>query len=827
MKINNKGFTFVEILAVIVIIGLLTGISIAAFSRYKENAIKSDYEALARSSYNAMEEYMMSHPYDDTVSLETLENENLLSNRKDPGSKEDCTGTVEVKKNAGTNGKIDDGTYKVHLCCVSIKKTYTYPGGTEKDLTDRSKCNYVPEEPVVPPTPGTKYTLHYNDNGGSGCSSKSITKNAGEAWGSLCTPTKSGNTFKGWKRGSETITSSSIANGNITVTAQWNSTTTTKVTLKYNDNGGSGCSNKSITRNKNEVWGTLCTPKRSGHTFNGWTDSKGKKYTSSTKAIENVTVKANWLNNTTPTYTVTLNNNGATKAGTGSVKVQVGNTKLPAITVPKKEVTITYTNKVGATVSGGDKSKAYTLNGWYTAKTGGSKVANNASTPVLQKKVSGYTDSNGKWTKKGDSTLYAQWASVTIKLPTITKTGNTCKWTTVDGGKTVERASGGSWTFTSANSRTFTAVCTVNSYTCAAGKYLPKNKTSCSNCTSGNYCKGGTFKFNPSTDQGLSKCPNCYPSSSAGSSKINQCFADVKNNQYVNKVNGCPTNCPSHYHSQGQQVYYGKTNTCTIDQFTLKYNDDGGTGCSGKTITRNYNTAWGELCKPTRAGYEFKDWYTQKNEDGKHITKTSKATQSITVYANWYRTSTKARIYYLKYRNGDSKCTKNNGYFDGSTEEGHPWRRYDYRAFQCYCEVNSKNKYTGVQTKEPSERNKHNGNVPRTMIVTYNNNAKGEKSCSWASGYYPNQNVSSVCFGNEFNYGSNDFAEYHGYIWYKNDTNKNGKFHGLEKAGGWYHNQGNYDDRYRPSGTANPNNKSQQKAACEHSCRLVDSLNKL
>ena len=105
MKINNKGFTFIEILAVIVIIGLLTGISIAAFSRYKDNAIKGDYEALARSSYNAMEEYMMSHPYDNTVSLETLENENLLSNRKDPGSKEDCTGTVEVKKMLVLMGK--------------------------------------------------------------------------------------------------------------------------------------------------------------------------------------------------------------------------------------------------------------------------------------------------------------------------------------------------------------------------------------------------------------------------------------------------------------------------------------------------------------------------------------------------------------------------------------------------------------------------------------------------------------------------------------------------------------------------------------------------
>ena len=234
MKINNKGFTFVEILAVIILIGIITGISIAAFSKYKENAIKGDYEALARSSYNAMEEYMMSHPYDDSVSLETLENENLLSNRKDPGSKEDCTGSVEVSKNSGSNGKLDDGTYKVHLCCVSIQKTYTYPGGKSTDLTDSSKCEYVPEEepeePIIPPTPGTKYTLKYNDNSGSGCSNKSITKNAGEAWGSLCTPTRSGYTFNGWYDGSTKYTSTTKATKNVTVKANWTSNTAPKYT---------------------------------------------------------------------------------------------------------------------------------------------------------------------------------------------------------------------------------------------------------------------------------------------------------------------------------------------------------------------------------------------------------------------------------------------------------------------------------------------------------------------------------------------------------------------------------------------------------------------
>ena len=99
MKLNNKGFTFVEILAVIVIIGLLTGLAIVGVSKYKEQAKNKDYEALAKSSYNAMEEYIMAHPYETKASLETLEKLHLLSNRKDPGSKEnDCTGTVKTEK---------------------------------------------------------------------------------------------------------------------------------------------------------------------------------------------------------------------------------------------------------------------------------------------------------------------------------------------------------------------------------------------------------------------------------------------------------------------------------------------------------------------------------------------------------------------------------------------------------------------------------------------------------------------------------------------------------------------------------------------------------
>ncbi len=70
--------------------------------------------------------------------------------------------------------------------------------------------------------------------------------------------------------------------------------TTTKYTLTYNDNGGLGCSNKSITKKANEAWGILCVPTRSGFVFAGWKDSSGNDITSSTKATKNVTAIAQW-----------------------------------------------------------------------------------------------------------------------------------------------------------------------------------------------------------------------------------------------------------------------------------------------------------------------------------------------------------------------------------------------------------------------------------------------------------------------------------------------------------------------------------------------------
>ncbi len=68
-----------------------------------------------------------------------------------------------------------------------------------------------------------EFTLTYDSEGGSTCNS--ITKSYNEAWGTLCSPTKTGYTFLGWNTKADgtgtTITSSSKATADITVHARW------------------------------------------------------------------------------------------------------------------------------------------------------------------------------------------------------------------------------------------------------------------------------------------------------------------------------------------------------------------------------------------------------------------------------------------------------------------------------------------------------------------------------------------------------------------------------------------------------------------------------
>jgi len=115
---------------------------------------------------------------------------------------------------------------------LSIQIVFYHPSfGNEYGISIMAPVNYVPDINL----PLNSYTLLYDDNGGSGCSDKSILKMEDDYWGPLCTPTRDGYHFEGWKNGDTIVTSSSKATENITVKATWRKNV---VKIKFNGNGG-------------------------------------------------------------------------------------------------------------------------------------------------------------------------------------------------------------------------------------------------------------------------------------------------------------------------------------------------------------------------------------------------------------------------------------------------------------------------------------------------------------------------------------------------------------------------------------------------------------
>lgn len=145
--------------------------------------------------------------------------------------------------------------------------------------------------------------------------------------------------------------------------------TTTK-TVQFNPNGGTvGTKSKNVTIGK--TYGTLPTPTRTGYSFDGWytRQSSGIKVDKNTSVGTNppTTLYAHWKGKT---YTVSLDANGGT-VGMKSRTATYGS-EYPALPAPTRT--------------------GYSFDGWYTQKTGGTKV-----------------DDNTTVTTAANHTLYAHW----------------------------------------------------------------------------------------------------------------------------------------------------------------------------------------------------------------------------------------------------------------------------------------------------------------------------------------------------------------------------------------------------------------------------------
>ena len=149
---NNKGYTLVEIMAAVTILGIISVLAFGGYIRYADSSRKKAYDIMAKSASNAAEQYIMDNPgaavetkrmvengtyrYEiksataPGISLEELIEDGYLNDAVDPegGKNHDlCDGKVTIGLvESEAREVLDRYIFVVDLCCSQFSARYTY-----------------------------------------------------------------------------------------------------------------------------------------------------------------------------------------------------------------------------------------------------------------------------------------------------------------------------------------------------------------------------------------------------------------------------------------------------------------------------------------------------------------------------------------------------------------------------------------------------------------------------------------------------------------------------------------------------------------------------
>ena len=496
----------------------------------------------------------------------------------------------------------EDTTLSV-VITTEQEELYTYDNTDSVFVSERAK----------------KYTIIYVLNGGvQNQSNSDIYYKSNEAV-TLYAPTRKGYTFMGWysDEGFEQQVTELAAGttGDKTLYAQWS---LNKYTIKFDGNGATSGKMSSLTSRKYGTTYTLSANAfaRKGYTFLGWNtkaDGTGTSYTDKAKVKsltsvngKTITLYAQWSVNK---YTIKFDGNGATSG------------KMSSLT--NRKYGTTYTLSANAF-----ERKGYTFLGWNTKANGkGTSYKNKA-------KVKSLTSTKGK-----TITLYAQWKkndySITYKLNggKNNKT-NPTKYTVTTSTITLKNPTRKGYTFKgwysdakyktkvtiikkgSIGSKTFYAKWSVNKYTI---KFNGNKSTSgkMSSLSGRKYGTTYTLTANAFKRKGYTFIGWNTRADGKGISYKNK--AKIKN---LTSTNGKTITLYAQWKKNNYSITYklngGKNNKKNPSKYTV----------TTSTFT---------LKNPTRKGYTFKGWYSDKKYK-KKVTKVKKgSTGSITLYAKWVK----------------------------------------------------------------------------------------------------------------------------------------------------------------------------------------------
>ena len=142
---NKKGFSVVEILAVIVILGILITISAPAVLKYIDSSTKKGYDSIARSAREGAESYLMDTPsFSGEIQIKDLVEDGLLEKPIDPDDGSYiCDGSVAYELVTGSDEGLDEYKYTVNLCCSEYEIAYEFPGGETKNIQQADFCRIL------------------------------------------------------------------------------------------------------------------------------------------------------------------------------------------------------------------------------------------------------------------------------------------------------------------------------------------------------------------------------------------------------------------------------------------------------------------------------------------------------------------------------------------------------------------------------------------------------------------------------------------------------------------------------------------------------------
>ena len=148
---NNKAFTLIELLAVIVILAIIsliaTPIVLNIINDSKKSSNEESIKMYGKAIENAAGNYFLKHPYSKTVTVQNLKDENLINY---DGSQVEC----KIEK-IYKSGKI----YLKDCTVGGTKVDYTYGEESYKDY-----IHLIEDTEPIGLSPGDKYTYDVNDN---------------------------------------------------------------------------------------------------------------------------------------------------------------------------------------------------------------------------------------------------------------------------------------------------------------------------------------------------------------------------------------------------------------------------------------------------------------------------------------------------------------------------------------------------------------------------------------------------------------------------------------------------------------------------------------